>query len=248
MGYSLMILWHERQRYLPAMLAVTFSALLLALQIGLLLGTFSMVSIPIDCTPADIWVGEPEANSVDMGLPIPERWRDRLEEQPEIVQTEPDIQMFLAWIRPHGGTEHAIVVGSRLGDGSLGAVKALTPQLRLRLAEPGAVVVDEADMGRLGLTRGVGEVAQESAYRVKIGDVATIHDDSNDSRVWHGHVTTLSDWFTQRRSVLQEPLQFNDVRTLECLMTLNPDQPPLRIGQRVRVLIGGHQSPDTNDQ
>ena len=35
-----------------------------------------------------------------------------------------------------------------------------------------------------------------------------------------------------------EPLQFNDVRTLECLIALNPGQPPLRIGQRVRVLIG----------
>jgi hypothetical protein len=30
----------------------------------------------------------------------------------------------------------------------------------------------------------------------------------------------------------------NDVRTLECLVVLEPGQPPLRIGQRVRVLIG----------
>ncbi len=83
------------------------------------------------------------------------------------------------------------------------------------------------------------EVAQESAYQVKIGDTVIIHDDSSDFRVWQGRVNALSDWFTQRRSILQEPLQYNDVRTLECLITLNPDQPPLRIGQRVRVLIGG---------
>ena len=36
-----------------------------------------------------------------------------------------------------------------------------------------------------------------------------------------------------------EPLQFNDVRTLECIVTLDPDQPPLRIGQRVRVTLEG---------
>jgi hypothetical protein len=33
-------------------------------------------------------------------------------------------------------------------------------------------------------------------------------------------------------------LQVNDVRTLECLIALDPDQAPLRIGQRVRVLLG----------
>jgi hypothetical protein len=37
--------------------------------------------------------------------------------------------------------------------------------------------------------------------------------------------------------MLLEPLQFNDVRTLECIITLDPNQPPLRIGQRVRVRI-----------
>ena len=75
MSYSLLILWHERQRYIPAMLAVTFSALLVALQIGLLIGTFSMVSMPIDNTSAHIWVGQLGVVSVDIGLAVPERWR-----------------------------------------------------------------------------------------------------------------------------------------------------------------------------
>jgi putative ABC transport system permease protein len=171
MGYSLTILWHDRQRYLPAMLAVTFSALLVALQFGLLLGTFSMVSIPIDHTTADVWVGEPQASSVDMGMPVPERWRDRLDALPEVVQTEPYILMFLAWSRPHGGTEHVIIVGSRLHDRALGAVQELTPALRQQLAEPGSVVVDEADMGRLGLTKGVGEVAKVNGFRVRVAGV-----------------------------------------------------------------------------
>jgi multidrug resistance efflux pump len=82
------------------------------------------------------------------------------------------------------------------------------------------------------------EVEQEVAHRVKAGQPAVIRDDSNDPAVWRGRVTSLSDWYTQRRSVLQEPLQLNDVRTLECLITVDPDQTPLRIGQRVRVLIG----------
>jgi hypothetical protein len=44
--------------------------------------------------------------------------------------------------------------------------------------------------------------------------------------------------------MLQEPLQFNDVRTLECIVQLDPGQPALRIGQRVRVTLGaGTTSP-----
>ncbi|HWG45994.1 MAG TPA: biotin/lipoyl-binding protein [Gemmataceae bacterium] len=82
------------------------------------------------------------------------------------------------------------------------------------------------------------EVEQEFAHRVQVGEPATIRDESDDPCVWRGRVSLLSDWFTQRRSVLQEPLQLNDVRTLECRILLEPGQPPLRIGQRVRVLIG----------
>ena len=71
-------------------------------------------------------------------------------------------------------------------------------------------------------------------------DPATIEDDTRAGTTWKGKVVHISDWFTQRRSILMEPLQVNDVRTLECLIELvepHP-QPPLRIGQRVRVRLG----------
>src|SRR5271165_3594034 len=75
MPYSLATLWHERQRFLPGVLAVAFSALLIALQCGLLLGLFSITSLPIDHTTADVWVGHPEVPSVDLGRPIPDAWQ-----------------------------------------------------------------------------------------------------------------------------------------------------------------------------
>jgi multidrug resistance efflux pump len=81
------------------------------------------------------------------------------------------------------------------------------------------------------------EVDQEFAYRVAVGDQAVLHDDSGDGRSWRGRVTRVSDWFTHRRSILQDPLQFNDVRTLECIIALDPGQAPLRIGQRMLVTL-----------
>jgi multidrug resistance efflux pump len=80
------------------------------------------------------------------------------------------------------------------------------------------------------------EVEQEFAGMVKLGQAARIHDDSTGEGEWRGKVTRLSDWYTPRRSKLLEPLQYNDVRTLECIIQLEPDaKKPLRIGQRVRV-------------
>lgn len=79
------------------------------------------------------------------------------------------------------------------------------------------------------------EVSQEFSNRVAVGQKAIVQDDSRSGETWRGNVTRVSDWFTQRRSVVQEPTQFNDVRTLECIIELDADQAPLRIGQRVRV-------------
>jgi hypothetical protein len=80
-------------------------------------------------------------------------------------------------------------------------------------------------------------VDQEFGYRVTPGQPAVIRDDSTAGPTWRGKVYRVSDWFTHRRSILQEPLQVNDVRTLECLIAVEPGQAPLRIGQRVLVTL-----------
>ncbi len=81
------------------------------------------------------------------------------------------------------------------------------------------------------------EVDQAFAAGLAIGLPAVISDDSNAEATWRGRVTQISDWYTQRRQVADEQLQLKDVRTLECLIGLDADQPPLRIGQRVRITI-----------
>jgi multidrug resistance efflux pump len=82
------------------------------------------------------------------------------------------------------------------------------------------------------------EVEQEFAGRVGLGQTAAVQDDSRGGVIWRGKVTRMSDWYTHRRSIIQEPLQFNDVRTLECIIELEPHPQTPRIGQRVRVTVG----------
>jgi multidrug resistance efflux pump len=82
------------------------------------------------------------------------------------------------------------------------------------------------------------EIEQEFAPKVYVGQPARIKDyASEDLGEWKGKIESISDWYAHRRSMLLEPLQFNDVRTLEAVIELDPGQRPLKIGQRVRVTL-----------
>lgn len=81
-------------------------------------------------------------------------------------------------------------------------------------------------------------VEQEFAPRIKEGMAALVQDEADDALTWRGKVERVAGWFSQRRSVLHDPSQMTDVRTLECLIVLDPGQPRLRLGQSVRVVVG----------
>jgi multidrug resistance efflux pump len=81
------------------------------------------------------------------------------------------------------------------------------------------------------------EVDQEFAGQVAVGRRVRVLDDSNVQLLGRGKVTRLSGWFLRRRTVLSEPTRFNDARTLECIVTLDPGHAPLRLGQRVQVRV-----------
>jgi multidrug resistance efflux pump len=81
-------------------------------------------------------------------------------------------------------------------------------------------------------------VEQEFAGRVKEGDVALVRDDADPSGTWRGRVGRVAGWYSQRRTILHDPSQLSDVRTLECLIILEAGPPRLRLGQDVRVFIG----------
>jgi multidrug resistance efflux pump len=81
------------------------------------------------------------------------------------------------------------------------------------------------------------EVLQEWASHVAKGQKVMIEDDTHSGAKWTGEVKYVSDWITQKRDMILEPFMVNDVRTLECVIDVNPGGPPMRIGQRVRVTI-----------
>lgn len=84
------------------------------------------------------------------------------------------------------------------------------------------------------------EVEQEFASRIKIGQTAIIQDEHGGKEKWTGKVVRLSNWYTQRRASQPDAIRIpsNDIRTLECIIVLDANQQPLRVGQRVRAIVG----------
>jgi len=150
MSYALQTLWHERQRYAAGVFAVTFSAVLIALQCGLLLGLFKITSIPIDQTHADIWVGSKLVQSVDLGKPIPESYLTRIDGLSGVRTVELYIANFANFTKSEGGTELCFLLASNTDYGSAGAAKGLTREQLDLLTLPDSIIVDESDMKRLG--------------------------------------------------------------------------------------------------
>jgi len=166
-SYALTVLWHDRQRYLPGVLAVAFSALLISGQWGILLGMFTFASVTIDKAPAQIWLGGPHIETSDLAGLISEGQLARLARQPEVAQVEVYVQQHSLWLRSDGSWELCMLHGMRLEENALGAVREMTPDLRVRLQEKGAIVVDESDCKRLGVKE-IGDDAEIHGHRVKV--------------------------------------------------------------------------------
>lgn len=168
MNYSLQTLMHERTRYAAGVGAVTFSAVLMALQFGLMLGLFTITSIPIDHTdPRNVWVGNKDVKSIDLGTPIPLSNMGRIGERPGVLPAEPFIAMFGRFERADGGSDLCFLLGSSLEADAAGASDVLTPELRAALTEPFTIVLDESDMGRMGLAK-INDVGKINGKEVRL--------------------------------------------------------------------------------
>ncbi len=166
MRYALQTLWHERSRYAAGVGAVMFSAVLIALQVGLLLGLFEITSIPVDRTKAHIWVGSKDLLSVDLAEPIPISHMGRLD-KPGIQMPELLYLTFGSWTKPKGGKNLCMVVGSSLEPGAAGGTDVLTPELRTALTEPMTVVLDRSELERMGL-EGIGSRGKINNKEVRV--------------------------------------------------------------------------------
>ncbi len=129
-------LLHEWRRFLPAMIAVGFAGLLQLLQAALVLGIFGSASVYIKGSSADLWVGYPGTQSVNLGRPIDAGVEMHLRMEPQVRQVEPFLWVDGDWrgARDTGGVS-VYVSGIDTGPQGLMFDRVLPAALRARLQE-----------------------------------------------------------------------------------------------------------------
>ena len=165
-------LLHEWRRYLPAALAVAFTGVLLLMQAALVMGIFGGASVYVNQSGGDLWVGYPGTQTIEMGRPVPPDTEFALLMDPDVRKVEPFRWVDGDW---RGSTDrgHVSVYVSGIDTRADGLMFAhvLTADLRQRLEEPGGVIVDRADLPKLGLA--VGDRASINGQRVRIVGAAS---------------------------------------------------------------------------
>lgn len=166
MPLALKTLVHDWRRFAPAVIAVAFSGLLVLLQAALILGIFSLSSAYVSRSTADLWVGFPGVQSIDLGRPIADRAEPFIWSNSHVRAAEPFLWGGGEW-RTHGrGMVNVYVVGVDTDPSAMALADALPPDLRARLVDPDAVIVDQADLGKFGAK--VGDTAEINGQRVRI--------------------------------------------------------------------------------
>ncbi len=160
-------LLYEWRRFLPAMVAIAFASLLLLLQASLVLGIFGSASVYVTGSDADVWLGYPGTQSVDQGRAIDPDAATLLYMQAEVARVEPFIWFDGDWRGPGAtGGVSVFVSGIDVRQGGLMFSRVLAPALRAALREPDSIVVDRAELGKLGVQ--VGDRAHINGQRVRV--------------------------------------------------------------------------------
>ena len=158
---------YEWRRFLPSAIAVAFSGLLLLVQAAFVFGIFDSSAVYIKKSGGDLWLGYPGTQSIELGRPIPHEAEVKALMDPAVERVEPFRWIDGDWRGPadKGGVSVFISGIDPRADGLMFA-DVLPPQLRARLNEPDSVIVDRADLSKLGLN--VGGQAVINGHRVRI--------------------------------------------------------------------------------
>lgn len=166
MSLGLKSLIHDWRRFSPAVVAVAFSGLLVLLQAALILGIFSLSSLYVTRSSADLWIAYPGVQSVDLGRPISDQAELSAWMQPGVRQVEPFLWGSGEWRTESQGMVNVYIVGVSLDPQALALATVLTPVQRANLSEPGGVLIDDGDIHKLGVH--LGDTVEINGRRVRV--------------------------------------------------------------------------------
>lgn len=160
-------LFHDRVRLAVTLVGILFSIVLVAVQLGLYLGSSNMITENIDRANADLWITVYGAKSFeDGGMLLTPRERHQALATPGVKAVIPLIVRFAEWRKPEGGSTRVVVVGTDAEDGGLVPFKLVKGTWE-DIKSPEAVAVDQTYLNELGI-KGIGDTAQIQTGRIRV--------------------------------------------------------------------------------
>src|SRR5579872_2230738 len=95
-------LFHDKLRFAVTLVGITFSLVLIAVQVGLFLGFADTTAAVIQHADADLWVMPKLQRNFDITTPFSERKRYEILSTPGVAQAEGYIVQFGVWKRSDG--------------------------------------------------------------------------------------------------------------------------------------------------
>jgi len=160
-------LFHDRIRLAVTLVGILFAIVLVAVQLGLYLGSSYMITAHIDHANADLWITAYGAKSFeDGGLLLTPRERHQALATPGVKAVIPLIVKFAEWRKPAGGSTRVVIVGTDAEDGGL-EPWALVDGTWEDIKAPESVAVDRTYLKDLGIS-GIGDTSQIATGRVRV--------------------------------------------------------------------------------
>lgn len=154
-GLARKTLLREWPRFLPATLAIGFAGLLLIVQAALVFGIFGSAALYITASSADLWVGYPGTQSVNLGRAVNSDLEMALRMNPDVVAVEPLLWVDGDWRSDQGaGGVSVYVTGIRPDREGMLFDHLLSPRQKEWLQQPMAVIVDRSSLDQLAVTPG----------------------------------------------------------------------------------------------
>ena len=206
-------LLHDRIRFAVTLVGIVFSIVLVAVQLGLYMGSERIITAMIDNTKADLWVVAFGSKSFDNATLLEGREKYQVLSTPGVEDVVEMTVGYAKWTKPDGGKTVVVVVGSDTSDRVLDPWNVVEGEVE-RLSLPENVAIDRSYFDHLGVTE-LGEQAQINGTRAKI--------------------TTVTDGI---RSFTTLPYVFTSKRQARVYMRANPDQSTfvlVRLGQDANI-------------
>lgn len=160
-------LFHDRIRLAVTLVGILFSIVLVAVQLGLYLGSSRMITAMIERANGELWITTYGAKSFeDGGMLLTRAERHQALATPGVKAVIPLVVRFQEWRKPSGGSTRVVVVGADKEDGGL-EPWALVDGDWQDIKMPNAIAVDKTYLDELDID-GIGSTAQIGTGRVKV--------------------------------------------------------------------------------